>query len=120
MGFKVVNKSFQARKGSPVVRIDKHRVLHINNFAMQTYFDKAEAVLILWDEEKKMIGIKAADKSDRNCYKITRANGSGHVACRGAIRKIFGDNHKVGKFLGVWKNDVLEVMTNEDIDNRKI
>jgi hypothetical protein len=74
MSYKIFERS-AVRVDDPSVSIGDSGLLRLNAAASRLMAKAdAKAVWLLWDVEGKKVGLKAADKSDRNTYALTLGN----------------------------------------------
>lgn len=74
MGFEVFEKGSAPVKTVPSVTIQKRGMVSLNSAAHQL-LGEPEAVVFLWDAQRRVIGLKACDISDPNAYP-TRSTGA--------------------------------------------
>jgi hypothetical protein len=83
MGFEIFSRKIQ-RGGSPRMSFTTHGRLAFNNSATALFEKNAvENVLLLWDAEKRLIGIRPITKKDGRAYKVRyykKGNGCGFSA----------------------------------------
>jgi len=104
MGFEVFTRRVQWQ-GEPQVTMGKFGRMGFNK-AQTANFEKdtVENVLLLWDKERRLIGIKSIAKKDSRAYKLhpgVKGNGSGFSAA--VFFKYIGyDNSKTRNFPIEW------------------
>jgi len=70
MAFEIFSKKVQ-RKGIPAVSITKGKIFQFNITASVKFKDDViEQVLLLWDKEKRLIGIRPITKKDERAYRV--------------------------------------------------
>jgi hypothetical protein len=83
MGFEVFSRKVR-RTGSPTVSITKLGRFAFNKASSLQIRDKAvESVLLLWDKDKRCIGVQPITKQDNRAYKVNwskRGDGCGFTA----------------------------------------
>lgn len=67
MGFEVFEKKSAPLAKVPSITIQKRGLFSLNRAAYALLKDP-EAVVLMWDAERQMVGIKAADIADPNAY----------------------------------------------------
>ena len=83
MGFEIFSKKIQWR-GSPAISLSRLGRIMFNKGAT-TKFEKeaADNVLLMWDSEKRLIGVRPITKKDTRAYKLRygrKGNSSGFSA----------------------------------------
>ncbi|WP_454853910.1 hypothetical protein [Promicromonospora soli] len=73
MGFEVFEKTSAPLAKVPTVTIQTRGLISLNRSA-HALLDKAEAVELLWDAERKMVGLRTADVSSPNAYPVRPQN----------------------------------------------
>jgi hypothetical protein len=83
MGYEIFTKKVQYR-GSPGISLTKMGIVAFNKgSAAMLQKDAIEHVLLLWDKDKRMIGIRSITKKDPRSYKVrmnTRGDGASFSA----------------------------------------
>jgi hypothetical protein len=83
MGFEIFNRKVQW-KGEPAVTLNKLGRVSFNKTAsIKLQKEAVENVLLLWDKENRLIGVRPITKKDNRAYKIswsTRGDGCGFSA----------------------------------------
>ena len=104
MGYEIFTRKVQYR-GSPGISITKMGVLSFNKGASIILQKEAvESVLLLWDKEKRMMGIRSITKKDQRSYKVRmnkRGDGAGFSAAT-FLKYIEYDTSETRSFLANW------------------
>jgi hypothetical protein len=69
MAFKVFEKGSAPPSSVPSVSIQKRGFIGLNRAAHEL-LDSAKAVVFLWDEDRKLIGLRPADIADPNAHEL--------------------------------------------------
>ncbi|MGB7449085.1 MAG: hypothetical protein WA892_08165 [Ornithinimicrobium sp.] len=75
VGFKVFEKGSAPVQTVQSVTVQKHGLISLHAAAHQM-LDEAEAVTLMWDAERRLIGLKPCDTSDPNGYPARPTGGS--------------------------------------------
>jgi hypothetical protein len=80
MSFEIFNRKVQW-SGEPAITLNKLGRISFNKTAsLKLQQEAVESVLLLWDEEKRLIGVRPITKKDNRAYRIswsTRGDGCG-------------------------------------------
>lgn len=120
MAFKVFEKGSAPASTVPSVTIQKRGLISLNE-AAQRMLDSPEAVQFLWDEDRRIVGLRAARLDEPNAYPARRQatgagrEGRGPVLVAGTLfTKFIGLDTSVAKrWVPKLEGDLLTIDLNE-------
>lgn len=117
MGFEVFQKGSAPVATVPTVTIQKRGLLSMNRAAHQM-IGEADAVELLWDEERRLIGLRAASLGNPNAYPARAQNAASNkgpilVAANMFTRFIGIDTNEARRWVPKLEDEILCIDLNE-------
>jgi hypothetical protein len=118
MAFKVYEKGSGPPSSAPSVSIQKRGFIALNRAAHEL-LDSAKAVVFLWDDDRKLIGLSPADVADQNAYELrplsrsSKKNGPVGVAAGQFTRFIGLDTTEGRRWTPTIEGDTLVIDLNQ-------
>lgn len=103
MGFEMY-RSKGGKSSKPSVTITAAGAIALNKACFDKYIGDKYYANLYFDKDKRLVGVKAADKEGDNTFKITRAGNksSGSIAGRSFLNRLEIDFSKSMKFTPEW------------------
>lgn len=97
-------KSKGGKSSYPSVTITSAGALSLSKYCFDKYLKDKDFVQLYYDNDKKLIGVKAVDKEGDNTFKVTRSGNraSGSIAGRSFLKHLEIDFSKRKKFVPEW------------------
>ena len=105
MGFTIFERK-RIQTGTPGVSLSTGGRVGINQAATQILQANAvENVLLLWDEERRRIGIRPITKKDKRAYRLTQGKSSSMFSGKSFLEFIGYDMSKTRSFPAEWNEE---------------
>jgi len=115
MSFQILTKSKRNMGLAPMASIGVGGSLYLNVAAMRSFFDGVRHVLIFYDSERKVLGIRPIKKAEKDSYRVNYSSQAsrttGIVSARSPLKAIglnkiarknllltWNDRHKLAEF----------------------
>lgn len=108
----------KGRSSKPVVGIGRHGTITINDIALKKYFIDAKYIVLYYDPERKVIGIKPEKKQSGETYhlRMQKSGGGAVISGRGFLRFFGIEFSKATRFEPCWNEQekLVEVWIERD------
>jgi hypothetical protein len=113
--FEVFTRRARPAVSQPMVTVQRGGALGLNQAAVAALGDP-EAVLLLFDREERMIGLRPVDRSEPNAYPVQRQpSGKGAVVTAKAFTQFYGiSTEQARRYMAQFYGDVLGADLKQD------
>lgn len=110
----------KGRSSKPVIGIGRHGTITINDMALRKYFSGAKFVVMYYDPERAVIGLKPETKLGTETYhlRMQKTGGGAVISGRGFLRFFGIECSKATRFEPRWNEEekLVEVCMKKDED----